>query len=44
MTGAARVSKRRWYELGGFRNSACFRRQRPGRGWEYFVSLEHGFS
>ena len=33
---ATRVSKREWYELGGFRNSRCFRRQRGS--WQYFYA------
>lgn len=26
MLNAMRVSKRRWYDLGGFKNSQCWRR------------------
>lgn len=35
---AMRVSKRRWYDLGGFCNSACWRRQ-VGGAWHYYVNL-----
>lgn len=41
MTGALRVTKRDWYDrYGGFANPLCFRRQRKGRGWGYYVRVE----
>lgn len=40
MMGSARISKREWYALGGFSNSRLWRRQRKGRGWEYFYRVD----
>jgi hypothetical protein len=34
--GVARVTKRDWYAMGGFRNSALFRRMYRG-SWQYFA-------
>ena len=34
-----RVSKSKWYQLGGFKNSRCFRRHN-GRSWEYWYLIE----
>lgn len=33
-----RITKREWYDLGGFANSNLFRRHN-GRHWVYYVSL-----
>lgn len=38
MAGYRRVTKREWYEAGGFRNSRCVRVTRGGR-WAYFISV-----
>lgn len=35
-----RTTKRHWYALGGFANSALFRRHN-GRGWMYYISTGH---
>ncbi len=35
--GARRVTKREWYDLGGFANSKCFRKQARSGAWQYFV-------
>lgn len=35
----ARLRKRDWYRIGGFRNSACFRRQKKNGGWNYYVDI-----
>ncbi len=32
---SSRVSKRAWYDLGGFKNSRCWRRMKSG-AWQYF--------
>ena len=37
MRGRYRVSKRDWYDMGGFANSILFRRHN-GRHWVYYVS------
>lgn len=34
--GVQRISKRHFYNLGGFANSQLFRRQRYGY-WEYYI-------
>lgn len=37
-TGVIRVTKREWYDTyGGFRCTACFRRQGRGGAWRYYV-------
>lgn len=41
-TRKERLSKAEWYELGGFANSALFRKQSKGGAWHYFRSLEFG--
>lgn len=38
-----RVDKRTWYDRGGFKNSACFRRQRKNSGWTYWVDVSRWF-
>lgn len=35
-----RVTRREWYDLGGFANSRCWRRARRNGVWQYFVNLE----
>jgi hypothetical protein len=35
-----RISKSRWYKMGGFRNSYLYRRQRNGV-WQYMVMPEY---
>jgi hypothetical protein len=37
--GSYRVSKRRWYALGGFANPRCWRRQ-TGLAWGYYVTID----
>lgn len=39
MTMKVRVSKARWYALGGFKNSRCIRRMR-GASWSYYILQE----
>ncbi len=36
--GAQRVTKREWYDLGGFANSKCFRKQARSGAWQYFIA------
>lgn len=36
MTGSDRVTKRHWYDLGGFANPRCWRRHVAGI-WRYYV-------
>lgn len=38
--GSMRVSKRTWYDQGGFRNPRCWRRQPRGRGWIYYIQID----
>lgn len=38
--GIEKIDKREWYRLGGFRNSALFRRGRGG-SWGYFIDHTH---
>jgi hypothetical protein len=35
-----KVSKRTWYDLGGFARTGLFRRQRKNGAWEYFVDYD----
>ena len=35
----AKVSKKEWYKMGGLRNPNLWRKQRKGRGWEYYVTV-----
>lgn len=37
-----RITKREWYELGGFKNSSLFRRHN-GRHWEYYRTTGGGW-
>lgn len=39
MAGSIRVTKREWYEAGGFANSRCWRRQYRG-SWQYYMTLD----
>jgi len=34
-----RITKREWYELGGFENSNLFRKQSRGGAWRYYRLL-----
>lgn len=36
-----RISKREWYESGGFANPRLFRRQKRGGAWQYFRALDN---
>ena len=36
-----RISKREWYDRGGLKNPNLWRRQRKGRGWEYFMTIDN---
>lgn len=40
LTGSMRVTKRTWYDYGGFRMNACWRRQVRG-AWHYFIQIHH---
>lgn len=35
-----RVTKRRWYQLGGFRNSKLFRLSNRCGGWLYYIAID----
>lgn len=37
---AMKVTKRTWYNAGGFANSRCFRRQKKGSGWAYYIDMD----
>lgn len=39
-SGVTKITKKEWYSLGGFKNSACYRRDN-GRGWQYFIDHSH---
>lgn len=39
MIGFLRVSRRRWYDLGGFANPRCVRRS-IGAYWRYFIRID----
>jgi len=39
MTGYARITKRHFYNLGGFSNPRCVRK-RVGRSWAYFYRTD----
>lgn len=36
-----RITKVEFYELGGFANSALFRKQSRGGAWRYYRSLDY---
>jgi hypothetical protein len=40
MTGYERISRRQFYDRGGFANPACVRRS-SGNGWAYFYRVRH---
>lgn len=35
-----RITKRKWYALGGFRNSSLFRRANNRGAWRYYMRLD----
>lgn len=35
-----RITKKEWYDLGGFANSALFRQQSRGGAWRYYINLD----
>lgn len=35
-----RITKREFYDRGGFANSALFRKQSRGGAWRYYVDIE----
>lgn len=35
-----RITKREWYDLGGFKSTNCWRRQR-GSCWAYYVVIDN---
>lgn len=35
-----RITKREWYELGGFANSSLFRKQSRGGAWRYYRMID----
>lgn len=35
-----RITKRQWYELGGFANSRLFRKQARNGSWAYYQVIE----
>lgn len=38
-----RVTKRTWYDKGGFKNSALFRRHTK-RGWSYWIDVSRWYT
>jgi hypothetical protein len=36
-----RITKREWYDLGGFANSDLFRKQSRGGAWRYYRTLNN---
>lgn len=34
-----RITKKQWYDLGGFANSALFRKQSRGGSWRYYRTM-----
>jgi hypothetical protein len=36
-----RVTRAEWYAAGGLENSRCWRRQRKGGAWQYFILKEN---
>jgi hypothetical protein len=41
-TRKERITKKEFYDLGGFANSALFRLQSRGGAWRYYRNLEYG--
>lgn len=39
----AKVTKNYWYSIGGFKNSACFRRANKNGSWNYYVDMTHSY-
>jgi hypothetical protein len=39
-TGRARITKRRWYDLGGFANPKLFRNADARGYWRYYMLLD----
>lgn len=37
---ATRITKRQWYDKGGFANSKLWRRQAKSGAWQYFETKE----
>lgn len=35
-----RITKREWYDAGGFENSSLFRQQSRGGAWRYYRNLD----
>jgi len=35
-----RITKKAWYDAGGFANSDLFRLQSRGGSWRYYINLE----
>lgn len=40
-TRKERITRKEFYELGGFANPALFRKQSKGGAWRYYVNLDH---
>ena len=40
IVGSMCVSRRTWYDQGGFANSKCWRRQPKGAGWRYYIMID----
>lgn len=36
-----KISRAHWYRLGGFANSALFRRANKRGAWSYYVNMDH---
>lgn len=41
-TRKERITKKEWYDLGGFATPGLFRKQSRGGAWRYYRSLEQG--
>ena len=35
-----RVTKKEWYDRGGFTNSKCFRKQSRNGAWRYYMLID----
>lgn len=40
MVGRTRITKREFYDMGGFSNPRLFRRQRKSGAWQYYMAWE----
>jgi hypothetical protein len=40
MNAGTRVTKREWYDAGGFANSKCYRKADKLGRWQYFIIFD----